>query len=116
MTDRFEIPSVAETSAVEYPIRRRIACPRSGRLVQFIVEADEFGARASIPNVAGEPPDDLRHTAITDDAAGGASAIALMAKAGHTNMATTKRYLHLAGALFREEVESLSGDCSEPLG
>ncbi|MDQ3669978.1 MAG: tyrosine-type recombinase/integrase [Actinomycetota bacterium] len=50
---------------------------------------------------------DLRHTAITHDAAGGASAIAVMAKAGHTNMATTRAYLHLAGVVFRSEAEAL---------
>jgi integrase len=50
---------------------------------------------------------DLRHTAITNDAAAGASAIAVMAKAGHANMATTKRYLHLAGVVFRDEAERL---------
>jgi integrase len=50
---------------------------------------------------------DLRHTAITHDAAGGASAIAVMAKAGHANMATTRTYLHLAGTVFRDEAEAL---------
>ncbi len=29
------------------------------------------------------------------------------AKAGHSSMATTKRYLHLAGVVFREEAEQL---------
>src|SRR5688572_15187490 len=42
------------------------------------------------------PFHDLRHTAITNDAASAASPIAVMAKAGHSSMATTKRYLHLA--------------------
>jgi len=53
------------------------------------------------------PFHDLRHTAITNDAASGASPIAVMAKAGHANMATTKRYMHLAGVVFREEAEAL---------
>jgi len=67
---------------------------------------------------------DLRHTAITNDAASGSSVIAVMAKAGHADMKTTKRYLHLAGVVFRDEpgrledrllgpVES-STDLSEP--
>ena len=43
------------------------------------------------------PFHDLRHTAITNDAAAGSSPIAVMTKAGHTDMRTTKRYLHLAG-------------------
>ena len=50
---------------------------------------------------------DLRHTAITNDAATGSSPIAVMAKAGHANMATTRKYLHLAGVVFRDEAERL---------
>jgi integrase len=50
---------------------------------------------------------DLRHTAITNDAAAGSSPIAVMTKAGHANMATTKRYLHLAGVVFRDEADAL---------
>lgn len=53
------------------------------------------------------PFHDLRHTAITNDAASGASPIAVMTKAGHADMRTTKRYLHLAGVVFREEAERL---------
>ena len=30
-----------------------------------------------------------------------------MAKAGHASMATTKRYLHLAGVVFHDEAEAL---------
>ena len=50
---------------------------------------------------------DLRHTAITHDAAAGSSAIAVMTKAGHANMGTTRTYLHLAGTVFRDEAERL---------
>ena len=50
---------------------------------------------------------DLRHTAITNDAAAGANPIALMTKAGHANMKTTQTYLHLAGTVFRDEAERL---------
>jgi len=53
------------------------------------------------------PFHDLRHTSITNDAAAGASPVALMAKAGHRNMSTTKAYLHLAGVVFRDEAEAL---------
>jgi integrase len=56
---------------------------------------------------APRPFHDLRHTAITNDAAAGSSPIAVMTKAGHANMATTKRYLHLAGVVFRDEAEAL---------
>jgi hypothetical protein len=30
-----------------------------------------------------------------------------MTKAGHSRMATTRKYLHLAGTVFREEAEAL---------
>ena len=53
------------------------------------------------------PFHDLRHTAITNDAAAGSSPLAVMTKAGHASMATTKRYLHLAGTVFRDEAERL---------
>ena len=53
------------------------------------------------------PFHDLRHASLTNGAAAGESPIALMTKAGHTNMATTKRYLHLAGTVFRDEAERL---------
>ena len=52
------------------------------------------------------PFHDLRHTAITSDAASGASPIAVMSKAGHASMGTTKRYLNLAGVVFRDEAEA----------
>jgi integrase len=70
------------------------------------------------------PFHDLRHTAITNDAAAGASALAVMAKAGHRSMSTTKTYLHLAGVVFHDEANALerrllgsvesSTDLSEP--
>jgi integrase len=53
------------------------------------------------------PFHDLRHTAITNDAAAGSSPIAVMTKAGHANMATTKKYMHLAGTVFRPEADAL---------
>jgi integrase len=53
------------------------------------------------------PFHDLRHSSITNDAAAGANPTALMAKAGHADMKTTKRYLHLAGVLFRDEADAL---------
>jgi integrase len=40
---------------------------------------------------------DMRHTALTNLAATGASPIAVMATAGHRSMQTTKGYLHLVG-------------------
>jgi integrase len=50
---------------------------------------------------------DLRHLAITNDAAAGANPIAVMTKAGHSNIATTRKYMHLAGVVFRDEAERL---------
>ena len=50
---------------------------------------------------------DLRHTSITNDAATGAAPTALISKAGHSDMKTTKMYLHLAGVVFRNEAERL---------
>lgn len=50
---------------------------------------------------------DLRHTAITNDAASGANPIAVMTKAGHADMKTTRRYMHLAGVVFRDEADRL---------
>jgi hypothetical protein len=53
------------------------------------------------------PFHDPRHTAITNDAAAGSSPIAVMTKAGRANMTTTKRYLHLAGVVFRNQADAL---------
>jgi len=53
------------------------------------------------------PFHDLRHTAITLDAASGSSEIAVLTKAGHASFKTTQRYLHLAGVVFREEAARL---------
>lgn len=50
---------------------------------------------------------DLRHASLTNGAAAGESPIALMTRAGHTNMSTTKTYLHLAGTVFRDEADRL---------
>jgi integrase len=71
--------------------------------------ADSFRAALAAAGITEyvRPFHDLRHTAITNDAASGSSAIAVMAKAGHASMATTKRYLHLAGVVFHDEAEAL---------
>jgi integrase/recombinase XerD len=53
------------------------------------------------------PFHDLRHTALTNLAATGASPIAVMATAGHASMQTTKQYLHLAGVVFRDDADAL---------
>lgn len=53
------------------------------------------------------PFHDLRHTSLTNEAASGSTPIALMAKAGHTDMKVTRRYLHLAGIVFHDEAAAL---------
>jgi integrase len=50
---------------------------------------------------------DMRHTALTNLAATGASPVAIMATAGHRSMQTTKGYLHLAGVVFRDDAAAL---------
>lgn len=51
---------------------------------------------------------DLRHTALTNLAATGASQTALMETAGHRSFQTTQQYIDLAGVVFRDEAEALS--------
>src|SRR5437763_164582 len=53
------------------------------------------------------PFHDLRVTSITNDAIAGANPVALMTKAGHASMATTRRYLRLAGTVFPDEAAAL---------
>jgi integrase len=71
--------------------------------------AEQFRAALKDAKVEGyvRPFHDLRHTALTNEAAAGSSPIALMAKAGHSDMKTTRIYLHLAGTVFRDEAEAL---------
>lgn len=52
------------------------------------------------------PFHDLRHTAITNDAAINPP-IAVMKRAGHSNFKTTETYIDLAGEAFREEAVKL---------
>ena len=53
------------------------------------------------------PFHDLRHSSLTNGAAAGEGSIALMTRAGHASMVTTKQYLHLAGTVFRDEAAAL---------
>lgn len=83
--------------------------PDRGTVYRAETFAAQFAAalkKAGITD-AMRPFHDLRHTAITNDAASGSSPIAVMTKAGHSDMRTTKRYLHLAGVVFRDEAERL---------
>ena len=51
---------------------------------------------------------DLRHAALTNLAATGASPIAVMSTAGHRSMSTTMQYVHLAGVVFRDDADALA--------
>lgn len=53
------------------------------------------------------PFHDGRHTSITNAAAAGISPAALMARAGHSDFATTQLYIDLSGEAFRDEAERL---------
>lgn len=83
--------------------------PDRGTVFRAEVFAEQFRAALKAAGIVEHmrPFHDLRHTAITNDAASGSSPIAVMTKAGHTDMRTTKRYLHLAGVVFRDEAERL---------
>jgi integrase len=51
------------------------------------------------------PFHDGRHTSITNAAAAGVTPAALMARAGHSDVATSQGYIDLAGETFRDEAE-----------
>jgi integrase len=53
------------------------------------------------------PFHDGRHTSITNSAAAGISPAALMARAGHSDFATTQLYIDLSGEAFRDEAQRL---------
>ena len=62
------------------------------------------------------PFHDGRHTSITNSAAAGISPAALMARAGHSDFATTQLYIDLAGETFREEAELLDARLEAAFG
>jgi integrase len=86
-----------------------VFCGASGRKLDDRRYAKQFREalkKAGIEDYV-RPFHDARHSSITNDAAAGANPTALMAKAGHSDMKTTKRYLHLAGVVFRDQAEAL---------
>jgi integrase/recombinase XerC len=88
----------------------RVFChPDRGSVYRAETFKEAFEAALKAAGIAKKlrPFHDLRHAAITNDAAAGSSPIAVMTKAGHASMATTKRYLHLAGSVFRDEADAL---------
>lgn len=90
---------------------RVFAHPEKGSVYRY--EAFSEALRAAYKAAGIEYPKrlrpchDLRVTSITNDALAGANPVALMTKAGHANMATTKRYLKLAGVVFADEAAAL---------
>jgi integrase len=88
----------------------RVFChPERGTVYREHVFAEEFRAALKTAGITDyvRPFHDLRHTSLTNEAASGSTPIALMAKAGHTDMRVTRRYLHLAGIVFHDEAEAL---------
>lgn len=88
----------------------RVFChPKIGSMYQAETFREALLAALAAVGVEKRPRPfhDLRHTAITNDAAAGSNPIAVMTKAGHSTMQTTKRYMHLAGVVFRDEADAL---------
>lgn len=88
----------------------RVFCnPRTGGPYLGKTFKAELEAALAVAKVDARlrPFHDLRHASLTNGAAAGESPIALMSRAGHADMRTTKRYLHLAGTVFRDEANRL---------
>jgi integrase len=83
--------------------------PERGTVYRAEKFKEALEAAQLVAGVEGKlrPFHDLRHMAITHDAAAGSSAIAVMTKAGHSDMRTTRTYLHLAGVVFQDEAAAL---------
>ncbi|HEY8776559.1 MAG TPA: site-specific integrase [Gaiellaceae bacterium] len=83
--------------------------PERGSMIDDVWWAARFREALKAAGITDHvrPWHDLRHTAITNDAAAGSSELAVMSKAGHRSMSTTKTYLHLAGVVFRDEADAL---------
>lgn len=88
----------------------RVFCHETtGGMYRADVFAEALTAALAAARVEKRPRPfhDLRHTAITNDAAASKNPIAVMTKAGHADMRTTKQYMHLAGVVFRDEAHAL---------
>jgi integrase len=84
----------------------RVFCnPQTGGPLDHKRYADTFRAALAKAKIEGRirPFHDGRHTSITNGAAAGVGPGALQARAGHSDMSTTQRYIDLAGVLFRDE-------------
>jgi integrase len=88
----------------------RVFCHQErGTVYREHVFAEQFRAALKVAGITDyvRPFHDLRHTSLTNEAASGSGEVALMAKAGHTDMKVTRRYLHLAGIVFHAEAQAL---------
>jgi integrase len=85
------------------------AHPERGSKLEAKWYHDHFQAALKAAGIEGRIRTfhDMRHTALTNLAATGASPIAVMSTAGHRSMQTTKGYLHLAGVVFHNEASDL---------
>jgi len=83
--------------------------PERGTRISEKWFADELRAALTAAGISDyvRPFHDLRHSSLTNVAAAGEQPIALMARAGHRSMSTTKGNLHLAGVVFRDEADAL---------
>jgi integrase len=85
------------------------AHPERGSMLNADWFASQFRTALEVAGITDymRPFHDLRHSSLTNEAAAGSNPIALMTKAGHSSMATTRIYLHLAGQVFRPEADAL---------
>lgn len=82
--------------------------PQTGGPLDHKRYAETFRAALTAAKVDGDvrPFHDGRHTSITNAAAAGVGPGAVQARAGHSDLSTTQRYIDLAGVLFRDEAEA----------
>ena len=105
----FRLNDLAEEFVkLKLEVERRLLTEKREGLDQRLKRyADAFRAALASASVKGEvrPFHDGRHTSITNAAAAGVGPGALQARAGHSDLSTTQRYIDLAGVLFRDEAD-----------
>jgi integrase len=103
-------PSLGRRSALQGDDELVFCHPHRGSKVDHEWHAGEFRTALKRAGVEGyvRPFHDARHASLTNGAAAGDSPIALMSRAGHRSMQTTKTYLHLAGTVFPDEAAALA--------
>jgi integrase len=88
--------------------------PERGSKIDHEWYAGEFRAALERAEIADSlrPFRDARHGSLTNGAAAGESPIALMTRAGHRDLATTRQYLHL-GLILRQRRDRHAGSLAE---